>query len=167
LSECDIIIRPLHPSSRLDMLSQDDFTLKLLPLCLGGDCHATLKDHVDFCHMLISVGDLSGMFSPVGILGCRRCWRRHLFTIQKSFALFQIMSISVMDLTPLLCVVGASEASPFLLIGVLLLPNYALLPGRQKMPQNRACHTLQLPHKSCTCQCEVTMAFILYNNKSK
>jgi hypothetical protein len=39
--------------------------------------------------------------------------------IQKSFALFQIMSIGVMDLTPLLCVVGASKRSPFLLIGVL------------------------------------------------
>jgi hypothetical protein len=39
--------------------------------------------------------------------------------IQKSFALFQIMSIGAMDLTPLLCVVGASEASPFLLIRVL------------------------------------------------
>jgi hypothetical protein len=39
--------------------------------------------------------------------------------IQKSFALFQIMSIGVMDLTPLLCVVGASEESHFLLIRVL------------------------------------------------
>jgi hypothetical protein len=29
------------------------------------------------------------------------------------------MSIGVMDLTPLLCVIGASERSPFLLIGVL------------------------------------------------
>jgi hypothetical protein len=36
--------------------------------------------------------------------------------IQKSFALFQIMSIGVMDVTPLLCVVGMSEGSPFLLI---------------------------------------------------
>jgi hypothetical protein len=37
----------------------------------------------------------------------------------ESFALFQIMSIDAMDITPLLCVVGASEGSPFLLIGVL------------------------------------------------
>jgi hypothetical protein len=36
-SECGVIIRPLHPPSRLDMLSQTDFTLKLLPLRLGGD----------------------------------------------------------------------------------------------------------------------------------
>jgi hypothetical protein len=69
--------------------------------------------------MLVSVGDLSAMFSPTGVLGCRRCWRRHLFMIQKNFALFQIMSIGVMNLTPLLCVVGASEGSLFLLIGVL------------------------------------------------
>jgi hypothetical protein len=69
--------------------------------------------------MLISVGDLLTMLSPTGILGYRHCWRRHLFTIQKSFTLFQIMSISAMDLTPLLCVVGASEWSPFLLIRVL------------------------------------------------
>jgi hypothetical protein len=39
--------------------------------------------------------------------------------IQKSFALFQIMSISAMDLRPLLCIIGASERSPFLLIRVL------------------------------------------------
>jgi hypothetical protein len=101
------------------MLSQADFTLKLLPLRLEDDRHATPEDHFDFCHMLVSVGHLSAMFSPVGILGCRRYWGRHLFTIQKSFALFQIMSIGVMDLTPLLCVIGASEGSPFLLIGVL------------------------------------------------
>jgi hypothetical protein len=69
--------------------------------------------------MLVSVGDLSVMFSPAGILGCRRYWRRHLFMIQESFTLFQIMSIGSMDLTPLLCVVGASKGSPFLLIGVL------------------------------------------------
>jgi hypothetical protein len=69
--------------------------------------------------MLVSVGDLSAMFSPAGILGCRRCWRWHLFMIQKIFALFQIMSIGAMDLTPLLYVVGASEGPPFLLIGVM------------------------------------------------
>jgi hypothetical protein len=101
------------------MLSQADFILKLLPLHLGGNRHATPKDHVDFCHMLISVGDLSVMFPLAGILGCRRCWGRHLFMIQKSFALFQIMSIGAMDLTPLLYVVGESEGSPFLLIRVL------------------------------------------------
>jgi hypothetical protein len=34
-------------------------------------------------------------------------------------ALFQIMSIGVMALTPLLCIVRVSEGSPFLLLGVL------------------------------------------------
>jgi hypothetical protein len=65
--------------------------------------------------MLISVGDLPALLSPVRILGCRRCWRWHLFAIQKSFALFQIMSIGAMDFA-LLYVVGASEGYPFLLI---------------------------------------------------
>jgi hypothetical protein len=66
--------------------------------------------------MLISVGDLSVMLFPTGILGSQRCWRWHLFVIQKSFALFQIMSIGAMDFAPLLCVVRATEGSPFLLI---------------------------------------------------
>jgi hypothetical protein len=86
--ECDVTIGPLHPPSRLDMLGQADFTLKLLPLCLRGDWHATPEDHVDFRHMLISVEDLPAMLSPTGILRCRRCWRRHLFVIYKSFVLF-------------------------------------------------------------------------------
>jgi hypothetical protein len=92
------------------------FNHRLLPLCLGGDCHATSKDHVDFCHMLISIGGLSAMLSPAGILECQHCWWRHLFAIQKFFAFFQIMSIGAMDFTPLLCAIGASEGSPFLLI---------------------------------------------------
>jgi hypothetical protein len=77
--------------------------------------------------MFVSVRDLPVMLSLTGILGCRHCWRWHLFTIQKSFALFQIMSIGAMDLAPLLCVVGAS---PFLLIGVLffmIAVSYAVL----------------------------------------
>jgi hypothetical protein len=49
------------------MLSQANFTLNLLPLHLGGDQHATPKDHVDFYHMLVSIGDLSAMYSPTGI----------------------------------------------------------------------------------------------------
>jgi hypothetical protein len=69
--------------------------------------------------MLVSVGDLSAMFPPAAILGCRRCWGRHLFTIQKIFALFHIVFIGAMNLAPLLCVVRALERSPFLLIGVL------------------------------------------------
>jgi hypothetical protein len=98
------------------LLGQADLALKLLPLWLGGDWHAASKDPVDLHHMLISVGDLSAMLSPTGILRCRRCWWWHSFAIQKSFALFQIMSISTMDLTPLFCVIGASEGYLFLLI---------------------------------------------------
>jgi hypothetical protein len=56
--------------------------------------------------MLISVKDLLVMLPLTGILGCRHCWRRHLFAIQKSFALFQIMSIGAMDFAPLLYVIG-------------------------------------------------------------
>jgi hypothetical protein len=97
-------------------LGQADLTLKLLPLCLGGDWHAASKDHVDFRHMLISIGDLSAMFSPTGILRCRCYWWRHSFVIQKSFTLFQIMSIGMMDLAPLFCIIEASKGSPFLLI---------------------------------------------------
>jgi hypothetical protein len=66
--------------------------------------------------MLISVGDLPVMLSPAGVLGYRRCWRRYLFVIQKSFAVFQIMSIDAMNFAPLLCAVGTSDGSPFLLV---------------------------------------------------
>jgi hypothetical protein len=66
--------------------------------------------------MLIAVGNLSSMLSPTGMLRCRRCWWRHPFVIQKSFALFQIISIGTMDLAPLLCIIGASEGSLLLLI---------------------------------------------------
>jgi hypothetical protein len=65
--------------------------------------------------MLISVGDLSMMLSTMGILGCRCCWWRDSFVIQKSFALFQIKTIGTMDLVPLFCAIGALEGSLFLL----------------------------------------------------
>jgi hypothetical protein len=29
--------------------------LELLPLCLGGDGHATSEDHIDLHHMLIAI----------------------------------------------------------------------------------------------------------------
>jgi hypothetical protein len=66
--------------------------------------------------MLITVGNLSAMLSLTGILRCWCCWWRHPFAIQKSFALFQIMSIDTMDLVPLLCIIGALEGSLLLLI---------------------------------------------------
>jgi hypothetical protein len=65
--------------------------------------------------MLITVGNLSVMLSPAGILRCLRYWWCYPFAIQKSFALFQIMSIGMIDLAPLLCVIGVSEGSLLLL----------------------------------------------------
>jgi hypothetical protein len=59
--------------------------------------------------MLVAVENLSAMLSLTGILRCRCCWWRHPFVFQKSFALFQIMFIGMMDLAPLLCIIGASE----------------------------------------------------------
>jgi hypothetical protein len=66
--------------------------------------------------MLISVGSLSAMLYPAGILRCRRCWWQHYFVVQKSFTLFQIMSIGTVDLAPLFYIIRASEGSPLLLI---------------------------------------------------
>jgi hypothetical protein len=115
-SKQDVIIGPPHLSSLLDLLGQADLALKLLPLCLGGDWHAASKDHIDLHHMLIFVGDLSAMLSLMRILRCRRCWWWHSFAIQKSFALFQIMSIGTMNLASLFYAIRASEGSLFLMI---------------------------------------------------
>jgi hypothetical protein len=65
--------------------------------------------------MLIAVGNLSAMLSPMGILRCLRCWWCYPFAIQKSFALFQIIYIGTIDLAPLLCIIGVSEGSLLLL----------------------------------------------------
>jgi hypothetical protein len=70
--------------------------------------------------MLITVGIFLAMFAPTGILRCRCCWWRHLLAIQKSLALFQIMSWGMMDLAPLLYIIRASEGSLLLLIWGLL-----------------------------------------------
>jgi uncharacterized protein (DUF983 family) len=91
--EQDVYVRPPHPSPELDVLSQADLLLKLLPLCLQGDGHATFKDHVDLPHLLIIVRVIHlTMFAPTGLLWHRYCWLWHLLMIQKKFALFQIMS---------------------------------------------------------------------------
>jgi hypothetical protein len=52
---------------------------------------------------------------------CHWCWWWHLLAIQKSFALFHIMSYGMMDLTPLLYVSRAMERSFLLMICGLLL----------------------------------------------
>jgi hypothetical protein len=91
--------------------------------------------------MLISVGDLSVMLSPTRILGYRRCWWRHFFAIQKSFALFQIMSIGTMDLAPLFCAIGASEGSLFLLIWGL----FSVIPVSSAVLLISSFHGVDLP----------------------
>jgi hypothetical protein len=91
--ERDVHVRPPHHSAGLDALSQTDLPLKLLPLCLQGDGHATYKDHVDLPHLLIIVKGIGlVMFASSRLMGHRHCWQWHLLVIQKSFALFQIMS---------------------------------------------------------------------------
>jgi hypothetical protein len=56
------------------------------------------------------------MFASTGFFGHQCYWWWHLLTIQKSFALFQIVSHGMMDLAPLLCVGRAMEWSHLLLI---------------------------------------------------
>jgi hypothetical protein len=88
-SERDVYIRPTHPSPGLNALSQADFPLKLLALCLQGDGHATSKDHIGLPHLLIVIkGICLMMFASTGILWRRCCWRRQLLPIQKSLTLF-------------------------------------------------------------------------------
>jgi hypothetical protein len=66
------------------------------------------------------------MFTSTGIIVCQHCWWRRLPAIQKSFALFQIMSCGMMNLTPLLYIIGASEGSLLLLIRGLLATIHAI-----------------------------------------
>jgi hypothetical protein len=98
-----------------------DLMLELLPLCLRVNGHATSEDYIDFSHLFIAVGINLAVVTPTGLLGHRCCWWWHLFTVQKSFALFQIMSSGTMDLIPLLCIVRATEMSLFFVIRGLLL----------------------------------------------
>jgi hypothetical protein len=101
--EQDVNVRPLNFSSKLDALSQADLTFKPLPLCLQGDGQATSEDHIDLTHLILIVGIGSKVFASLQLLR-HRCWWWHLLAVQKSFALFQIMSMSMMNLTPLICI---------------------------------------------------------------
>jgi hypothetical protein len=78
-------------------------------LCLQDDGHATFEDHTNFSHLFIVVGTGSAVFTSMGFLGHRCYWWWHLLAIQKRFALFQIVSYGMMDLTPLLCVSRVME----------------------------------------------------------
>jgi hypothetical protein len=87
--ERDVYVKPPHPSPGLDALSQADFPLKLLALCLRGNGHATSKYHIDLPHLLIIIRGIHPvMFAPMDIMWRWRCWRWHLLLIQKSFTLF-------------------------------------------------------------------------------
>jgi hypothetical protein len=115
--ERDVYVRPPHHSPGLDALSQADLLLELLPFCLCGDEYATSKDQVDLSHLLIIARGIGlAMFAPSGLLGHPCYWWWHLLVIQKSFALFQIMSRGSMDLAPLLHVVRVTERHLLFLI---------------------------------------------------
>jgi hypothetical protein len=71
----DVYVRLLHLSSRLDALSQVDFLLELLSLCLRGDGYATSKNHIDLSHLFIIIGGIDpAVFTLMGFLGHRSCW---------------------------------------------------------------------------------------------
>jgi hypothetical protein len=61
------------------------------------------------------------MYASTRFLGHRCYWWWHLLVIQKSFALFQIVSCGTMDLTPFLYIDWVIEQSLHLLIRGLLL----------------------------------------------
>jgi hypothetical protein len=54
-SEQDANIEPLHHPSWLNALRRADLTLDLFSLCLRGDGHAILEDHIDLSHLFITV----------------------------------------------------------------------------------------------------------------
>jgi hypothetical protein len=89
--------------------------LQLLPLCFGGEGHAAPEDNINLPHLLISV-----KIFPTGFLQHWCCWGWHLLPIQESFALLQIMPRGVMNLTPLLRVIGTPKMPLlFLLRGLI------------------------------------------------
>jgi hypothetical protein len=77
-------------------------------LCLQGDGHPTSEDHIGVTHLILVLGIGSAMIASMGFLG-HRCWWRHLLVIQKSFALFQIVSNGMMDLALLFYVSKTME----------------------------------------------------------
>jgi hypothetical protein len=115
-----VYVGPLHFSPLLNALIQGDLSLKLFSLCLRGDGHATSDDYVNLPHLILIIGIGLAMFTSTEFLG-HRCWWWHLFAIQKSFTLFQIVSGGTMDLAPLFYVSRVMELSFLLLIRGFLL----------------------------------------------
>jgi hypothetical protein len=110
------------------MLGHADLTLELLSLRLRGDGHAAPKNNIDLPHLLISVRICLILINSPGLLQCRCYWGWHLLLIQETFALFQIMPHGVVNLTPLLCVIGTPKrALLFLLRGLLAMISMAPL----------------------------------------
>jgi hypothetical protein len=87
--ELDVSLRPLHSCSRLDALSQANLSFELLSLCLQGDGHTTLEDHIDLIELIIIIGISSLMFSTSRLMCRWFLW--HLLAIHKGSALLQIM----------------------------------------------------------------------------
>jgi hypothetical protein len=56
------------------MLGQADLTLELLPMRLGGNGHAALKDNIDLSHLLISIKVRPTLINAMGLLWRRHCW---------------------------------------------------------------------------------------------
>jgi hypothetical protein len=96
--------------------------VKLLPLRLGGDGHATPEDNINLPHLLISVRICPMLINSLGLLRCRRCWGWHLLPIQESFTLLQIVLCGAVNLTLLLRAIGTPKMSLlFLLRGLLAM----------------------------------------------
>jgi hypothetical protein len=66
--ERDVSLEPLHSSIWLDALSQADFSLKHLSLCLQDDGQAALEHHIDLIHLILIVGISPMIFSSTRLL---------------------------------------------------------------------------------------------------
>jgi hypothetical protein len=75
--------------------------LELLPLRLGGEGHVAPKDNINLPYLLMSVRLFLTLINSPGLLRHWRCWGWHLLSIQKSFALFQIVLRGAVNLSPL------------------------------------------------------------------
>jgi fatty acid desaturase len=80
------------------------------------DRHATPEDDINLCHLLIAVGIHTTLTNSSGLLWHWRWWWWHFLLIQKSFALFQIMTWGAVNLTPFLYITETPKMHLLLLI---------------------------------------------------